>query len=240
MNRIIKVYLKNVFTQKGFYICLFISSLLSLVFPFMLNVFSKTVNDIKVSSEIITALTGGVGIVETIFITIFVCNDFQEGATKNFISRGYTRRQLLTAKFLVSLIATLAFLLVNIVGIFVLYGKNGINFDNSIILYTIASLAALVVNVGLYVVISNTAEKLGIAIAINLLLPNVVGLLFLAISAAIKTDIILSNYWITGLTSLLSEPPVFNEMLLVVGLSLAYLVLLFEISNFIIKRKEVK
>ena len=240
MNRIIKVYLKNVFTQKGFYICLLINTILSVALPFMLGALTQTGEKMTVASVVLTALSSGEGIIETIFITIFVCNDFSEGATKNFIARGYTRRQLLTAKFFVSVISTMVFLLVNIVGTFVFYSKNGMGFDSSIILYVIGSLAVLFANVGLYVVISNTVEKLGIAIAINLILPNVVSLLFPAISAITKSDVNFSNYWISGLTGLMSYTPTIKEMLLVVGLSFAYLIILFEISNYIIKKKEVK
>ena len=240
MNRIIKVYLKNVFKQKGFYICLAINTIISSILPFILGELTGFGESVSVSSEVLSALASGVGIVETIFITIFVCNDFSEGTTKNFIARGYTRRQLLIGKFIVSVLATLVFLLAYIAGIFIFYGKNGISFDSSIILYIIGSLAALVANVGLYVVISNTVEKIGIAITANLLLPNVVNLLFPAINLIAKTKIDFSKYWITGLTNLMSNTPTVKEMLLVVGLSIVYLVLLFELSNFIIKKKEIK
>ena len=240
MNRIIKVYLKNVFNQKGFYICLAINIAMNIIIPFIVGIFTHSNGDATVSSKIISILSGAVGIVEVIFITIFVCSDFSEGATKNFISRGYTRRQVLYAKFIVSMIATFVFLLTNILGTFIFYGKNEMGFDSSIILYAIGAIAALVANVGLYVVISNTVEKLGIAIATNLILPNVVNMVFPLISLAAKTDIDYSKYWITGLTELMSNTPSFKEMLWVVAISLVYLVILFEVSNFIIKKKEVK
>ena len=240
MNRIIKVYLKNVFNQKGFYICLIVTFIMNVLLPFIIGSFTDIITNGTVSGEVVSILSGGVGIIETIFITIFVCNDFSEGAAKNFISRGYTRRQILYAKFIVSLIAVLAFLLACILGIFIFYSKNGIGFDKSSILYLIGCLAVIVANVGLYVVISNTVEKLGLAIAINLILPNVVGLIFSTINIMTKSDIDYSNYWISELTGLMSKNTTFNEMILVVGLSFAYLVLLFEISNFIIKKKEVK
>ena len=64
--------------------------------------------------------------------------------------------------------------------------------------------------------------------------------MFPAISAITKSDVNFSNYWISGLTGLMSYTPTIKEMLLVVGLSFAYLIILFEISNYIIKKKEVK
>jgi len=240
MSRIIKVYLKNVFNQRGFYICLVVTVAINLVIPFIMGLFIESGANTTISNEIVTLLSSGIGIIETIFITIFVCSDFSEGATKNFIARGYTRRQILTSKFFVSLIATLVFLLANILGIFVFYGKNGIGFNSSIIIYIIGALAALVANVGLYVVISNTVEKLGIAIAINLILPNVLDLLFPIINMVTKSNINFSNFWISRLIGLMSKTPTVNEMLSVVALSFVYLVILFEISNFIIKKKEVK
>ncbi len=240
MNRIIKVYLKNVFKQKGFYICLAISFMISIIIPFIFTIVMKSYGEVKVSNEIIGTLIGGVGIIETIFITIFVCSDFSEGATKNYIARGYTRRQVLNAKFIVSIIAVLAFMLSYIVGIFILYAKNGLSFDKTIIYYIIACLASLIANVGLYVVISNTAEKLGTAIAINLILPRAVSLISPLIGLISKSKINFSNYWITGLNNLLSETPTLKETLIVVSFSIVYLVLLFEISNLIIKKKEIK
>ena len=78
------------------------------------------------------------------------------------------------------------------------------------------------------------------AIAINLVLPNILGLVFPAIKLITKSAVDFFKYWISNLTELMSKTPKVNEVLLVVVLALAYLVLLFEISNYIIKKKEVK
>ena len=128
-----------------------------------------------------------------------------------------------------------------IIGEFIFFSKNGLGFDKSIVLYVIGSLFAIAAtNVGLYVVISNTAEKIGAAMAINLILPNFIGMVFPIISVITKTKIDYSNYWIGGLTGFMSTTPNLNQTLLVVGLSLLYLVILFEINNLIIKKKEIK
>lgn len=240
MNRIIRVYLRNVFKQKAFYICLAISFLIGIFIPYIGGLFIDIFGKETVAAKVISSLGSGVGIVETIFITIFVCSDFTEGATKNYIARGYTRRQVLNSKYIVSLIAMLAFMATYILGDFIFYSKNGLGFDKSIGLYVIGSIFAIAANVGLYVVISNTVEKIGAAMAINLILPNFIGIIFPIITLITKSKIDYAYYWIGGLTGLMSNTPNLNQTLLVVGLSILYLIILFEISNYIIKKKEIK
>lgn len=240
MSRIIRVYLRNVFKQKAFYISLVISFLLNVLIPFIVGLFVDFIGNETVATEVISALISGIGIVETIYITMFVCSDFTEGATKNYIGRGYTRRQVLNAKYIVSLIAILAFLATYIIGDFICFSKNGLGFDKSIGLLVIGTLFTLAANVGLYVVIANTTEKIGAAMAINLILPNVIGMIFPAITIITKSKVDYSKYWISGLNNIMSKTPNLNQTLLVVGLSILYLIVLFEISNLIIKKKEIK
>ena len=238
MNRIIKVYLKNIFTQKAFYVCLGISCLLGIIIPFVTTFFIKSKEIHTAGSEMLSVFTGGVDVVMIIFITLFVCADFTDGAAKNYIARGYTRRQILTSKFIVSLIAVGAFYLIEAFLAFVLYAKNGIGFEAGNLLYILGSLAASVSVVGLYVVIANTVEKLGTAMMINIILPTVIGMIFPLLSKLVDFD--MGNYWITGLPGLMSKVPTIGEFLMVIGLAFAYLVVVFEISNYIIKKKEVK
>ena len=176
MNRIIRVYLKNIFTQKGIYICIGISALLSVIIPFITDFFMKSATVKTASSEMLSIFTSGVGILETIYITLFVCSDFTDGAAKNYIARGYTRRQILFSKFIASLIAVAAFYIIEAFLAFVLYAKNGIGFEAGNLLFILGSLVTSVAVVGLYVIVANTAEKLGTAIVINIMLPTIIGL----------------------------------------------------------------
>ena len=237
MNRIIKVYLKNIFTQKAFYVCLGINCILILI-GFITTFFIKS-NEVHTAwKEMLEIFTGGVDVAMIIFITLFVCSDFTDGAAKNYIARGYTRRQLLTSKFIVSLIAIAVFYVVEALFAFALYAKNGIGFEAGNLLYILGLLVASVATVGLFVVIANTVEKLGTAMMINIILPTMTGMLFPLLSKLINFDI--SSYWITGLPGLMSNVPTIGEFFLVIGIALVYLILLFELSNYIIKKKEVK
>ena len=113
-------------------------------------------------------------------------------------------------------------------------------FEAGNLLYILGSLMTSVATIGLYVIIANTAEKLGPAMMINIILPTVVGLVTPLLTKLFKLSFDLSNYWVTGLTGLMSKVPTTSELLQVFGISIVYLIILFELSNFIIKRKEVK
>ena len=239
MNRITKVYLKNIFTQKGIYICIGISALIGIIIPFITEFFVKTDAVKTAGSEVISVFTSGVGLLQVIYITLFVCSDFTDGAAKNYIARGYTRRQILFSKFIASLIAVAAFYIFEAFLAFVLYAKNGIGFEAGNLLYILGSLTTSVAVVGLYVIIANTAEKLGTAIVINIMLPNVIGLL-LPLANKLFDGVKLENYWIANLTELMSKAPTVTELIEVVGIAIVYLIILFEVSNYIIKKKEVK
>ena len=147
MNRIIKVYLKNIFTQKAFYVCLGINCLLILI-GFISTFFIKSNVVHTAWREMLGIFTSGVDVVMIIFITLFVCSDFTDGAAKNYIARGYTRRQLLTSKFIVSIIAIAVFYVVEALFAFALYAKNGIGFEAGNLLYILGLLAASVATVG--------------------------------------------------------------------------------------------
>lgn len=241
MKKMIKVFLKNIFTQKGFYICLLIAFALNIFISYVSHVLvGNNAQPSTVADQMLPLLGSGVDITQTIFITLFVCADFTDGAVKNYIARGYTRRQILTCKFIVALIGIAAFFLFEILGIFVLYGKNGLGFEAGNWLYILGSIASIIATVGLYVVVANTAEKLSTAIMINILLPMIITLVLPLLTTAFHLKVTLSSYWVSNLGTLLSKVPTTSELLQVIGISFVYLVILFEISNFIIRRKDVK
>ena len=238
MNRLLKVYLINIFKQKGFYICLGIELFFSVIVSILASSFGAT-PPVLVADGILEVLQ--VGIIPIIFITLFVCSDFTDGATKNFISRGYTRRQILYAKYIASVIAIFTFFIVDSLFAFIGFRKNGLGFDEHIIICIIGYLIASLAATGFYVIVSNTLEKLSMAITTNILIYVFVPALCLLADRLLKLDFSTSTYFVSFLTGLL--PPknaTINDLLLVTGLSIGYLVLMFEISNVIIKKKEVK
>lgn len=240
MNRIIKVFLKNMFTQKGFYICILIAFILNVFLSFFTNVILSDVKSTTVANQISSLFGSGLDITQVIFITLFVCADFTDGAAKNYIARGYTRRQILTGKFIVTLIGIAVFYLVESLGIFILFSKHGLGFTSGDGIYFIGSIASIIATVGLYVVIANTVEKLGTAMMINILLPSIIVLVLPILTKVLKLSFNLSEYWVSNLIMLLPKVPTGKDLLLVIGIAFIYLIVLFEFSNYIIKRKEVK
>ena len=238
MKRVLRVYLQNIFKQKTYYICAGISILIGVVLPFVLSLFIKSEEAMTFGSRLVSSFK--LDIVIIIFITLFTCSDFTDGTSKNFIARGYTRRQLLYGKYFACLIAVGVFFVACALLTFVFFAKDGISFGKSDFLMIIAALVTATASIGLYVIMANTAEKVSTGMMINILLYSFAGLLFTGIESLLKLDFSLSNYWVSGLNGLMPENAGFTDLLLVVGVALVYLVLLFELSNFIIKKKEVK
>ena len=99
MGKLVRLQLRNIIHGKLIYICLALMILLGPVATFALgNAFSDIVKTTTVCNELISVLS--VGIVETVFIVLVSCSDFNDGTTKNIIARGYTKTQLLVSKYL--------------------------------------------------------------------------------------------------------------------------------------------
>ena len=238
MSRLLKVYLRNIFKQKGYYVCTGISLLIGVIIPFIISLFIKSTDTITLASRIVDSFK--VDIIIVIYITLFVCSDFTDGTAKNFIARGYSRRQILYGKYLASLIAVGVYFLGCLAFTLAFFAKDGLNFTISDLYMILAAIATAVASTGLYVIVANTAEKVSTGIAVNIIMFSFFSLLLEGLTTLLKLNINLSNYWITGLTSLMGEKAVLVDLFKVICIAAVYLVLLFEISNFIIKKKEVK
>lgn len=239
MGRLLKVYLKNIFQQKTYYICMGISLVMTIILPFILGLFIKTTDTITFADRVVDCFK--IDLIVIIFIALFVCSDFTDGTAKNFIARGYTRRQILYGKYIASLISIFAYFLVGLLFTFIFFAKDGINLTSTDFLKIIAALVTAVATTGLYVIISNTAEKISTAIIITILLFTSFGLMLDGIEHLLKLKFDLSNYWIANLNNLMTVKNAgIMDLLKVVGVAGIYLVILFELSNFIIKKKEVK
>lgn len=238
MKRLLKVYLLNIYKQKGFYICLFINMFLIVLVPYLSTTLVKG-DPTPLSTRIISIVS--VGLIELIYITLFVCSDYTDGAAKNFISRGYTRRQILYAKFIASIVAVFSFFLINTLVTIIVFYKDGLGFDKSSILALLGAIIASIANIGLYVIIANTIEKMGSSMTTNILVYTFVPTIITLALNLSHANIDLLFYWIGNLPSLIPvKDASILDLLKVTGMTIGYLVLLFELSNYIIKRKEVK
>lgn len=238
MKRLLKVYLLNIFKQKGFYICLAIDVVISVLIGI---ISSKVSHDTTttIASQLPSVFT--VSIVPTIFITLFVCSDYTDGATKNFIARGYTRRQLLLGKYFAVLIALLVWFLVEALVVIIGYAPNGFGFDNTFVILLIGYIMASIAGAGFFVITSNTLEKVSLALTVNMLVSSFIPIIATILIATLKINFDIQAYWVTTLGALLPEKNAgIMDLVKITALSLGYLVLLFELSNVIIKRKEVK
>ena len=238
MKRLLKVFLQNIFKQKGFYVCLGISVAIGLIIPFILGLFIKS-NDLNMafSQRLIDCFK--LDIILVIFISLFVCSDFTDGTAKNYIARGYTRRQILYAKYIAILISIFIYFIACMLLTFALYAKDGVNLTSTNILVLVGTCIATMAMAGLYVVIANTAEKLSAGMTFNIIIYSFAGLAFTGIGALLKVKD-LENYWLPNIANTMPKNAGIVDLLFVIGIAAIYLVVLFELSNFIIRRKEVK
>ena len=238
MKRLLKVYLLNIFKQKSFYICLAIDLFLSVIIGIIASKFSDQPGP-TVGANLPGIFT--VTIIPAIYITIFATSDFTDGATKNFIARGYTRRQLLYGKYLASIIAIFTFFIVEGIVHTLGYMGNGFGFDEIFVIKMVGAIISSFAAIGFYVIVSNTLEKLSMAMTFNIILLSFFPMVSSILNSLLKIDFNIQGYWVTSLFSIIPETNAgIIDLLKVLGLTVGYLIILFELSNFIIKRKEVK
>lgn len=238
MGNLLRFNISNLFKQKLFYICTILTLLSSAIEPIIYS-FSKKGTSYLAFPEIISFLTTEVGIITTIFVTLFVIFDFSEGTTKNIISRGYTRKELFLSKYITAVIAV--FLIDFIVSflLFIFLAKNGIGFESNMIYKLIGYIFVVFGQVAFFTSIAYMLEKTGAALVANILIPMFMPLILLFIEAKIKIN--LSSYWLTEANTILAKKTItFSSTIHCVTLSICYMVVFLALAILITAKKEIK
>ncbi len=244
MKRLLKLQFRNVFHNKLFYVCLGLSLLLgpvlSIVLSLTLSNMFQTGNGIdqKVLPQIISFLGSELGLVSIIYIALFSCLDFNEGTTKNIIARGYTKKQLLFSKYIVSIISLFTMYLVTCLILFIVYIKNGIGFESVLLLQLLVYIIGIIATTIFYSTISFISEKNSAAIIVCLFIPQIISFAIAAIETQTKLSI--SKYWIDNVSATFKSKPTISNMIFPVVCYLVYIVVIPIIGSKIIKNKEIK
>ena len=238
MNKLIKLQLRNVFHNKLFYVCLGLTLLMSPILTFIGSINSTNTEALKVFPQIMSFLSGEVGLMSTIFIALFCCFDFNEGTTKNIVARGYTRTQVLFSKYIVSLIGIFTMYIITLFVTFILFIKNGVGYESSMLYPLINNIVGIIAYTIFYATMSYLLEKNGSAIIACLFVPTLIPTILTLIDS--KLNLSISKIWIDNVSSKFIENPTLSNLLLSSCFYIIYIILFIVIGTQLLKKKEIK
>ena len=143
-------------------------------------------------------------IVFAVFISLFVCSDYNNETLKNIIARGYGRIPIYASKFIVSLLAATIYTVICWIAGFLsgiaFWGVGSIPENDtawSFIAILLLQLLAAYAYTSMFFLISALLKKAGGAIAVGIVAPLLIVMIISMIDALIQNkSFILSNYWI--------------------------------------------
>ena len=239
MDRLYKLQLRNLLHSRYFYICGTFTLIAPLIFFFIRTKIPQ--ESTTIADEAISGLQGMGSLIMIIIVVLFVCQEFEDGTAKNIIARGYSRRQLLITKYLVSLFGILIISVLSAVISSILSLNQPVGDLEKFLLFLPAFLVTTAASVSLYTAIAYYLESKGASITACLITPNVISLILLFIQTHFKIKTNLSNYWVEGLIGLIDLNHITITSLVKVGIvSLIYIIGLLGITVFLTRKKEVK
>ena len=238
MKKLLKLQIRNIFHNKLFYICLGLTLLTEPIMEFAMTLHSKNIESIRVFPQIVSFLSSEVGIISLIFIALFCSFDFNEGTTKNIIARGYTRTQFLYSKYIASLFGLLIMYIITISLIFILFIRNGLGFESTMIYQLINSLFFIITYTILYATMSVILEKNGAAIIACMFAPNIISLLLGLADSHFKINI--SKFWLDNVFIKFTTNPTLSNLTNSIVFCIIYTIVFILLGNKILKNKEIK
>lgn len=238
MNRLIRLQLRNVFHNKLFYVCLGLCLLLNTGIPFVASIIIKDLSPLMPVNEIVNMFNSTMSIMVVLFVVLFTCFDFSEGTTKNIIARGYSKVQLLFSKYIGSIVGVFSIYIVTSVVLLIMFSKNGITFDNIVLLKLLNGVIFTLTITIIYSTLAFILEKNSAAIIVSLFVPLFVNGILLLVDTKFKNNI--SKYWIDNVpTDFLKNPTIGNFGICILYCSIYIAIFLFLGIRFS-KRKEIK
>ena len=239
MNNLIKFQLRNIFRSKFFYICLVLFIVQGPVLNYLAaSLLKESGLTLTVIDSFTSTLYSEPSLVSIVFIVIFTCLEFNEGNTKNIISRGYSRKELLISKYVCSFIGLLVFYIATFITCLCLYIKDGMGGDSNTIILVVNYLFNIIMSVIVYCTLSFIVESLSISIVASLFGPSILGAILGYLGSYLKMN--LSPYWFTNIVSRIEESPSISGLGTNILLYLLYIVLVIAIGIIITKKKEIK
>ena len=177
-------------------------------------------------------------------VALFATEDSASGTLKNIYAKGYTRSQVYFSKYVVSLIAVLIMSAVTVV---FAYGYsnsiwgNDLEIADNVSAIFIGQLLGIAAYHAIFFAISTIFGKVGSAIALNIIGPMAVSLVFGLGDAFIKSENTkLTSYWVDSLYSNFTAS-VSNQNILTTGIVLfaIYIGAAIFIGLFMNRKKEI-
>ena len=257
MKALLRFEFRKLVRNKAFYICLGIALFLMIINAITTKVLSdvmkQAMEEIGQKYEpsenaltlMKTVFSNNTPLILGVVVSIIVCEDFSNDIIKNIYSKGYSRDKVYFAKMISSLVAFLTIILVGMIISFLtglaLFGKVGTPGKN----YAISMVCIIFVALAYFAIYFSIAlifKKYAPAIVLSILGPTIIMLLLAMADAFIKTDkIILSDYWISGLSSDLSFPNVEDKTIIASCYVPGIVIALFLTITYVLNsKKDVK
>lgn len=241
MKDLLRLEFRKLRTQKSFYICLAIMLAMILItgitYKVVLEYMPETANAMETeggetlpktfSGFLLSFVSAGMfSMLTAIFVSIVVCDDYDNQIVKNIYSRGYSRENCYFAKLVYVLAVTTFMFLCALIfaaaigGAF--FGFNGVSGKMFILLG--GQYVVCMSGVAFSFAIASAIKKLGATIAANIIIPMIVPLLLALADTVLKTDgFKIEELWVSSfLTSLTNIEEVTGRIVACVLGAVAY------------------
>lgn len=231
MGRLLHFEFRKLFRMKTFYICAaMVAALLLLVVATFSYTKSNTEATIKAETGdtyfyvdqdlsevdfdmndfVVGAVSGvQVRIFLAVVVSLFVCMDYSCGAIKNVIAKGYSRIRLCLSKYIVAmLIGALYTVFAMVIG--GVFGGMFFGFDTKMtsdgLLQSLVQVLIICAYCAGFFLLSMLIKKSGGAIAVAILVPQIVSILSTFIDSYINSESFkITNYTLSGCLTLMSD-----------------------------------
>lgn len=257
MKDLLRLEFRKLRTQKSFYIILAIMAAMLLITGITAEIVLRTMPEITeaaaASGEAIPSTFSSFllgfssasmfSMLTAIFVSIVVCGDYDSQIVKNIYSRGYSRKDHYFAQGVYAFVATtFMFLFAVIVSAAVggaFFGFEGVTGKTFILLG--GQYVVCMSGVALSFAVAAAIKKLGATIAVNIIVPMIVPLLFELADTALKIkDFKISDVWMSSfLTSLMNPDEVTGRIVACVIGAVVYAVVFIAAGFAINKKTEV-
>ncbi len=235
MKNIVKYDLKKMKNSKFFYVC----SLLVLLLTWITVESQYTYISCMKEGVVAVVANAGIEMVLAVAVPLFICDDFENGAVRLILGRGYTREKYWIGKYCSAILLTCYLFLLTVFGTMVFLNLKGC--EGSITFGSIENLIAqwllMLVLVSLFVMFSMLFKKKAGAIAIGVLLPSVVALVLSGIDIISHMKYELNAFWVSSFLIKLGDVGISDISRMKIVLASIIYIAVFDVVSYGVVRK---
>lgn len=203
----------KLFSSRAFYICLAILVALVIVTLFTSQLLADQLGtdpDISGKSCLMSCISdSSISMLLGIFISIFVCEDYQIGMIRNILSKGYSRIRVFFAKYFVviaaALIMAIACAIASLITGIALFGAGKESIGGTELKTLLCQLVLVIAYASVYYIIASMLQRTGASIAVCIVLPLAASLILSLIDSITGSEtVVTANYWLDSLARSLS------------------------------------